>query len=527
MKRKKIVLSTVIIYSVLFLSYLGLNLFLVHTVYVHHDEGWYLYASQQVYRGKLPYLDFAYFQTPLLPYVYGLFQYLAGPSVLVGRLTSLTLSVGLAGLTVLIARRLGGDLAAIVALLCLGVSADFMRVGSYANNVILSAFLAMLGTWWLRGDWSKRSVQILATACWSLAVLARLSFAPALAMVVGFILWHHRRRVVAAWPAVVTPGLVLLAGLGRFVVASFDHTYFNLVASQLGRRHQVDLPLSSVAGVSNLELVLASTLLYASALAIILTFGAASLWYASRSHLQQPPEAQQSKRLVLLIGLLVPVVYLPNILPGDIYPTYLASPYPFACILAGWLVARLKRERRWPSLILVGGAGLAIVLVTMISGIYLSIIISWQNPGLKQLQALSAYVESSSDPSRPLFTFETALAANTGRAVTPGTAMSYFSYFPKFSTDQATHYRVVNDALLSEQLTRREADVVLLTDFDVRRIRDPGSPLRAGPVALTQAQLFAFFPELEGRYWLAKTVANYGEWDNHLYIFRLNQGKEN
>ncbi len=518
--------KTSFVYFVLFLGYLGFNLFLVHTVYVHHDEGWYLYASQLVYRGKLPYLDFAYFQTPLSPYVYGLFQYLAGPSVLVGRLTSLALSLGLAILTVVVARRLGGDLAAIVALLCLGTSADFMRVGSYANNVILSTFLAMLGTWWLLGDWSKRSVQILAAGCWSLAVLVRLSFAPALALVVLFVLWYHRRRVVAAWPAVVTPGLVLLAGLGSFAVISFDRTYFNLVAAQVGRQRQFDLSLTPVADVSDLELVLGPLLLYASALVIILTFGAVYLWYASRSHLKRPAEGQQARRLVLLMGLLIPVIYLPNVLPGDIYPTYLALPYPFACILAGWLVARLNQERRLPSPVLVGGAGLVIVLAALISGLYLSIIASWQNPGLRQLQALSAYVESTSDSSRPLFTFETTLAANTGRAVTPGTAMSYFSYFPKFSLTQATHYRVVNDALLSEQLTRREAGLVLLTDFDVHLIRDPANPRRAEPVALTQTRLFTLFPELDGRYWLAKTVANYGEWDNHLYIFRPSQEPE-
>jgi 4-amino-4-deoxy-L-arabinose transferase-like glycosyltransferase len=510
-------------YLALLLCYVSFNLFLVQTLYIHHDEGWYLYASQLVYRGKLPYLDFAYFQSPLLPYVYGLFQYLTGPSVLVGRLTSLTLNLGLATFTILIARRLGGNLAAIIALLCLGTSADFMRVGSYANNVILSAFLAVLGTWWLLRDWAKQSTQVMATGCWSLAVLARLSLGLGLALVVGFILWHHRYRLIDAWTAVVTPNLILLAGLGSFAIMNFDRAHFNLFAAQLGRRHQVDWVVNPTSGVSRLELALGSFLFYTSALLIISLLGSVLLWNTFGSSLQRLNNTQHSRRLVVLIALLIPVVYLPNILPGDLYPTYLASPYAFACILAGWLVAKINQEKRLPRQALVGVAGLAIALAALISVIYLSIIISWQNPGLQQLQTLSDYVKSITTPSDRLFTFETALAANTGRPVTPGTAMSYFSYFPKFSTDQATRYQVVNEDLLSDQLTRREAELVLLTDFDVHLIRNPANSSRTEPVALTQAQLFTLFPELKGGYYLAKTTANYSEWNNHLYIFRLNK----
>lgn len=509
------------VYLFLFLCYLGLNLFLVHKVYVHHDEGWYLYASQLVYRGELPYLDFAYFQAPLLPYVYGLIQYMVGPNVLAGRITSLALNVCLAGLTSLVARRLGGNLAAIIALLCLGTSADFMRVGSYTNNTILSVFLAMLGTWWLLGDWSARRVQVFGIGCWSLAVLARLTWGPALALLVGFILWRHRRRVAVAWPAVVTPALILAAGLGYFAFASFDRTFFNLIAAQLARQNQFGGALNPANGISELELVLGPVLLYLPALMIVLTLGPIFLWNTLRRPRQRSDRTQPDQPLVLLIGLLIPLIYVPHILPGDIYPTYLASAYPFVCILAGWLATRLSQEKQLPSWAMVGVNGLAISLAVLMSGIYTSIIVSWQNPQLTQLQTLSAYIESITAPTDRLLTFETVLAANTGRFVTPGTAMSYFSYFPRFSKDEAIHYRVINKALVSEQLAHQEAQLVLLTDFDVHLILESTNPSRVEPVALTQSQLFRLFPELKGRYALAKTVDNYGEWNNHLYVLNL------
>ncbi|MEJ2560305.1 MAG: hypothetical protein P8186_29635 [Anaerolineae bacterium] len=293
--------------------------------------------------------------------------------------------------------------------------------------------------------------------------MARLSLGLGLALVVGFILWHHRYRLIDAWTAVVTPNLILLAGLGSFAIMNFDRAHFNLFAAQLGRRHQVDWVVNPTSGVSRLELALGSFLFYTSALLIISLLGSVLLWNTFGSSLQRLNQA------------------------------------------------------------LVGVAGLAIALAALISVIYLSIIISWQNPGLQQLQTLSDYVKSITTPSDRLFTFETALAANTGRPVTPGTAMSYFSYFPKFSTDQATRYQVVNEDLLSDQLTRREAELVLLTDFDVHLIRNPANSSRTEPVALTQAQLFTLFPELKGGYYLAKTTANYSEWNNPLYIFRLNK----
>ena len=59
-----------------------LALLLIRTVNL--DEGWYLWASKLVYAGQVLYRDFAYTQTPLLPYVYGAFQLLFGEGLYQG-----------------------------------------------------------------------------------------------------------------------------------------------------------------------------------------------------------------------------------------------------------------------------------------------------------------------------------------------------------------------------------------------------------------------------------------------------------
>ena len=58
------------------------------------DEGWYAYAAERVMHGELPYRDFFFPQTPLLPYVYGPWFELFGPSWYSGRALSVVFAIG-------------------------------------------------------------------------------------------------------------------------------------------------------------------------------------------------------------------------------------------------------------------------------------------------------------------------------------------------------------------------------------------------------------------------------------------------
>ncbi len=93
--------------------WLGIVLYAVETLLhlalgqLNGDEGWYLYGSTLVLQGLLPDRDFAYTQMPLLPYVYGAVQGVS-PSLLVGRLTSVVISLGAVGMSVVMAKRYAG-----------------------------------------------------------------------------------------------------------------------------------------------------------------------------------------------------------------------------------------------------------------------------------------------------------------------------------------------------------------------------------------------------------------------------------
>src|SRR5689334_11737193 len=63
--------------------------------FVDGDEGFYLLASRLVLEHKKPYVDFFYTQAPLLPYVYGIWDKLAGVTWTSAKLLSALLTAGL------------------------------------------------------------------------------------------------------------------------------------------------------------------------------------------------------------------------------------------------------------------------------------------------------------------------------------------------------------------------------------------------------------------------------------------------
>ena len=104
------------------------------------DEGWYLYAGRLVWRGQLPYRDFAFPQMPLTPYVYGISQ-IFKPSLYLGRLTSCAFAVAAVGLAVRVAWREGGRIAGVaVAVLCLAFPTGIYNL-TLTKTYALSAFL--------------------------------------------------------------------------------------------------------------------------------------------------------------------------------------------------------------------------------------------------------------------------------------------------------------------------------------------------------------------------------------------------
>src|SRR5690606_37005983 len=114
--------SFLLVASILCMGILATFLFLLYFRRVNLDEGWYLGAAKLVYAGKALYRDFAYTQTPLLPYLYGLLQPVFGLGIYQGRFLTVLLGLTAWLLSAVSAYRIGGWRAGVCCLALLATS---------------------------------------------------------------------------------------------------------------------------------------------------------------------------------------------------------------------------------------------------------------------------------------------------------------------------------------------------------------------------------------------------------------------
>ncbi len=185
---------------------------------VNQDEGWYLWAAKLVFQGKVPYRDFAYSQTPLLPYVYGLPQWAFGQGLYQGRLTSLLFAASTLFLGASLVQRLAPRITSLEPIWAVACYLLLQVTGLYAAayDVAYTAPYAPAGCLLLLAFWvalccpKETWRNILATSCLAVAVAIRLSCASAL-VPLGLYLTLTSQRRVRGLLVVLAATLVMLA----------------------------------------------------------------------------------------------------------------------------------------------------------------------------------------------------------------------------------------------------------------------------------------------------------------------------
>ncbi len=132
-------------------AFAALSAFAVWFGALNQDEGWYIYASQLVAEGQIPYKDFSYTQGPLMPLVYSAFAPLWNfGGILAARI--FTLCIGTLGIlaNVCLARSLaegeeGKKTAGIVAFLLLACNVYHVYYVSIPKTYALAGLFASFG----------------------------------------------------------------------------------------------------------------------------------------------------------------------------------------------------------------------------------------------------------------------------------------------------------------------------------------------------------------------------------------------
>lgn len=307
---------------------------------LNQDEGWYLYASKLVYEGQVPYLDFAYFQAALLPYIYGIPQLLFGSSILVGRLTSFILGLGVLYFSAKLAKKIAGTMATGIVLLIFCSTAFLVYTFSITKTEPLTSFLAVFSLYSLLACPATLTGAILSASSMLWASAVRVSYVPSFLLMLGIVLYrnsHSRARIATILFIVLAQGSILF---GLPLRLARDRMLFNVILAQLGRAsrlltdshsypwHLVANVLSNIAILQPFMFVIA---LLTLAMLAIMRFA----WRGSTSHLAP------IHKTCAAIGTVALAVYLPNLVPPTWDLVYFVPPFCMLAILIGVALERV------------------------------------------------------------------------------------------------------------------------------------------------------------------------------------------
>jgi hypothetical protein len=432
------------------------------------DEGWYLYASRLVYEGNVPYRDFAYTQTPLLPYVYGLPQVLLGPSTYLGRVTSaLLLALNLL-LGVHVARRTGGQAAGCITA---WLTATF-TYGIYLSSIVKTySLLSLLFTSVLVVLTSKVRAEARYPAAALLAVAAamlRLT-AAAFALVVAVYCVARSRRA-ARWLTVAVLAVVS-TGLLLFACCNGPAVEWNLVTFHVDQRGGPSGPAAAIETAVGCLLVL--PWFYLSYFLLVVSLAAAML-LDRRLRAELARAARRSGAVVTVgLGLTLYVavhVFVAGCLPEYLVPAILSS-FPLLAVSFAWALGRAGGSAAGPTRF---GPGPAVCWIGLAAAVVLhplrytaaQVDLSGGELPVEEVRELAGLIAAESGEADQVLALEALSAvAESGRAVLPGLTMAQFS-LQDVTTDEAERLGIVNPEMVLSYLREGAARIVVLTDYD-------------------------------------------------------------
>jgi len=397
------------------------------------DESFYTLAAREALEGRLPYRDFAYTQTPILPYLNGALLSLTGFTMDAHR--AINAVWGLLGLGVLVAfvrHRLGRWEPAILAGFLLAASPRWMSLQAMAVWCgPAGAFLnvAMAAALWRGGIW--RRVAIFAFAG-TVAIGCRLSCAPVVAVLFAGLALDAggARRVALALAACLAVGALALA---PFIAAAPQNFFYHVWQYHMGAAFERNLQAQAMqwwtvspAGIS----VLAGGLLGLARLVRAREWAAVVLLAAG------------------VAGVVTPMI------PGSAWGVYVAAGVPVgvaAGVVSFWC---LGDERRSP-LRHVAWALPALALVA-----YLPIEVP--EGASTEVSQVARFLRSEVGEG-PVLTPATIVAVEAGREVIPGTEMGTFSAMRPDAGEEARRRHMTTLPELARIVAAREPAAIVKT----------------------------------------------------------------
>jgi hypothetical protein len=430
---------------------------------VNGDEGWYLYASRLVYEGKLPYHDFAFTQTPLLPYVYGLPQLIAR-NLYLARACSVACTAAALVLLVRSTRKLAGPVAGMA---CAVLLATF-PFGTYHLAIVKTYPLLGLG---IAGTFAalvllERPETRLPVAIAS-AAIATMTRSSALPLAIAVIIYaavvapdaRTRRRVAAVVGAVAVIGGVLV--------------FTDLHAATYGLLKYHQLEWHGAPTAKRVDLVflhrLPSTITdFPAYFALILVAVLAVVTVpAVRRRVAATPGIWLS--VIGLVGFAIVQSSAGQFYRIEYFTPITPIVVTVSVIVIAWAIAALRQRRPSRALPAIAVIGcVAIVATTLTYPDPLRVLTTWKGTdSVQSANAVAAYLHAHTRPDDKVLALtglDDVYLAN--RQEVSNATLGLFAYEDVSDAD-ARRLHLINQDMLVQMLQTRGPAAVVLTGLDV------------------------------------------------------------
>jgi len=424
------------------------------------DERWYYMGSALVAQGKYPIIDFFTHHNPLFFYIYAIPQKIFGNGLLVGRLTSVCMMLGVFWLIYILGCRLQNRTAGLLAVLLLAMNPFFLRFSSYISYYPLQFILTALFFVILTGT-ARDSIKFnLATLVLFLIFLTRytVDFVGIYAACYFLCLIFLFR----VGPKVWIPAFGFFCGLVFAYFAIFSHLggdrfwagiWYNIVHSgsygqifEKGVLQRISLRITAYLGVIQA---------YFAVICIVVSAG---LFYAlkwKRDILKRLFEIEAVLFLMILFIAGGETMYqLASEGGGNVIRSVL---FPPLCVLSGVLIVKMldgigdvsaKRFMKMFVIILIGFSALVQQKPAMAK--------SWNSSQVKYLQRVSEGIKRNTGPGATVFSFEPYFVAESGRNLALNAVMEVWQIFPEMDTDSCLRQGFINIDMIKKSIAKKE-----------------------------------------------------------------------
>jgi hypothetical protein len=473
-----------------FLAILGVYLVLaVPGIWRSHfwgDEGWYALAARSVLEGQKPYRDFAFFQMPLVAYVYGAWFRIAGPSIEAARALSVVLgAVGLA-FAMGAAWRLSGALAMGAAGITLALNGSYILQTIQFKTQPLTVALVSATAFALAGcDARAGAGRLFACAALGWAtVLARLSLLPLPLALLPALVWMRRDRkpvAIAAWAGATALFLSLIAWFHEDGAMWF-HVYSS-------HQQMAEHPWTA----ERFYYFWRTFVLEQFPLVALMVLGCIGLAWSMR----HAGRRDGLEPLAVLLAAYAACFVL-HAMNRSSYAAHQVSTMTLAALIAGVAAARVTENEWLPS-------ALAVVALLHLSAAGLLF-----GETIQRLNEAAELVRQHSSPGDAILTLNGELAVQAGRRTLPGYGMNEFSVFPKMSEEDAQRFHLTTPARVLADIASRKAALLCAGDREFAK-------MSGNDRALAER----FHHAIESNYELVGKVEKFGQFQQTLKVLKV------